>query len=158
MFTSLFLLAILFGFLALPVASLGFVLLPIALISLFNEFAAPRKVLFALFGIAIISSLPPVMRLCQGIWLLVDPGEKNPKHAAMLASQMMSSGWTVAYLSSNGWLIPGQTTWLLITYWFICLTQLWAGFFLVLTVRWPLFGDLTSSSRQCVAGMMRRKR
>jgi len=102
--TVLFWLAIPLGFFALPVGSLGFLLLPFALVSLFNQFAAPRVVLLKLFAVVIVSSLPPVMRFCQRVWLLLDPSEGNPKHAAMLGSQMLSSGWTVAYLSSDGWL------------------------------------------------------
>lgn len=133
MTTVLFWLAIPLGFLALPVGALGFVLLPFAIISLFNEFAAPRDVLLALLGIAIGTSLPPLQQLCGRVWRVFVPSEDNFKHAMLLGSQFLSSALTVAYLTGNHLIDTPQSTWLLTTYWFICLTQLWSSLFLVFT-------------------------
>ncbi len=127
--TILFWLAIPLGFAGLPVSFAGFLLLPFALISLFNQFAAPRDVLLALFGIAIGSSLPPLFQLCGRLWRWLDPSEDNFKHACLLGSQVLSSGVTVAYLNAHGWIGGSQSTWLLTSYWFICLVQLWASGF-----------------------------
>jgi hypothetical protein len=131
MTTILFWLAIPFGFFGLPVGAVGFVLLPFAIVSLFNEFAAPRGVLLSLLFIAISTSLPPVQQLCGRLWRVVEPSENNFKHAMLLGSQFLSSFLTIAYLTSNQLIGATQSTWLLTTYWFICLVQLWGSVFLI---------------------------
>jgi len=135
MTTILFWLAIPLGFSALPIGTLGFVLLPFAIVSLFNQFAAPRDVLVALLGIAVITSLPPLQKLCGHVWRIFEPSEDNFRHAMLLGSQFLSSALTVAYLTSNHLIGTPRSTWLLTAYWFICLTQLWSCFFLILTSR-----------------------
>ena len=129
--TILFWLAIPLGFLGLPVSAAGYLLLPFALVSLFNAFAAPRGVLLALLVISFASSLPPLFRLCGQLWRLLDPGEENFKHACLLGSEVLSSGATVAYLQNEGWIGGTNLSWLLTSYWFICLVQLWTSGFYV---------------------------
>jgi hypothetical protein len=63
MTTFLFWLAIPLGFSGLPVSAFGIVLLPFAVVSLFNDFAAPRDVVWAMFGIAIVTVVPTIQRL-----------------------------------------------------------------------------------------------
>jgi hypothetical protein len=131
MTTILFWLAIPLGFFGLPVGALGFVLLPFAIVSLFNEFAAPRDVLLALLSIAIGTSLPPLQQLCGRIWRVFDPSEDNFRHAMLLGSQFLSAALTVAYLTNHQVIGTSKSTWLLTTYWFICLTQLWGSVFII---------------------------
>lgn len=132
MTTLLFWLAILLGFSGLPVSLISYILLPFGIVSLFNEFAAPRIVLLSLLAINGITYLRPVSILCQRIWLLLCPQEDNPKHAMLLGSQTVAAAASIAYLSGNGWIHTTKSTWLLTAYWFICLTQLWGAFFMIL--------------------------
>jgi hypothetical protein len=133
MTTLLFWIAIPIGFSGLPVSLAGYVLLPFGIVSLFNEFAAPRIALLSLFGIVIITSLPPASIICQRAWLLLFPREESPKHAMLLGSQAVASAVSVAYLLGNGWIDTPKSTWLLTAYWFLCLVQLWGVFFMLLT-------------------------
>ena len=133
MTSVLFWLAIPLGFFGFPVGVLSFVLIPFAVISLFNEFAAPRGVLFVLLAIQLCTSLPLVAILGQRIWQLLDPSEDNPKHALALGSQVLSSAASVAYLTSHGWIGTPNSTSLLTAYWFYSITTLWGSFFLILT-------------------------
>ena len=139
MTTFLFCLAIALGFFAFPLAALGWVLLPFSVISLFNEFAAPRDVLIALLLMSFCTSIPPIQVMCGQIWRLLDPGEDNFKHACMLGSEMFSSALLVWFLVSKGWIGTEQSTWLLTSYWFISIGQLSSGFFFVLTNRYSRF-------------------
>ncbi len=133
--TILFWLAIPLGFMAIPIGMLGFALLPFALVSLFNEFAASRETLFSLFGIVLATSLPPIRIWCGVIWKKLDNSESNTSHAQLLGCQMLSSALTIAYLYHQKLIGTPESSWLLLAYWFICLVELWSGFFLVVTQR-----------------------
>ena len=135
MTTFLFWLAIALGVFAFPLAAFGWVLLPFSVISLFNEFAAPRDVLIALLLMSFCTSFPPIQMMCGQIWRLLDPGEDNFKHACLLGSEMLSSALVVWFLVSKGWIGTDQSTWLLTSYWFISIGQLSSGFCFVLTER-----------------------
>ncbi len=132
MTTFLFWLAIPLGFSGLPVSAFGIVLLPFAVVSLFNDFAAPRGVVWTLFGIAIVTVVPVMQRLIGHAWLLLDPTEDSHKKASLLGSQVFTSAATVVYLADQNLIGTPDGTWLLTSYWFICLTQLWSAFFLLL--------------------------
>ena len=110
------------GLIGLPIGMLGFLLLPPAVISLFNEFAAPREVLLTMLGIFFLSALPVRLRIWQKLWMQAIPGEGNPRDAAEMGSGFCRDLSTVIYLS-HYW--PGpQSTWLIIAYWFIAFAQL----------------------------------
>ena len=132
MTTFLFWLAIPLGFLPLPIGILDFVFLPFALVSLFNEFAAPRDVLLALFGLALLPVLPPLQRLCRRVWLILDPTEDNRRHAMLLGAEVLSSALAVYYITSHQLIGSAHSSWLITAYWFTCLVQLWSAAFLVL--------------------------
>jgi hypothetical protein len=131
MTTLLFWLAIPLGFSGLPVSLISYALLPFGVVSLFNEFAAPRITLFILIGINIVTSLPPISILCQRAWLFLYRQEEEPKHALLLGSQTVAAAASIAYLSSQGWIGTSKQTWLLTVYWFICLVQVWGAFFML---------------------------
>ena len=131
--TILFWLAIPLGLTALAVGLLGYALLPFSVISLFNQFAAPRRVLITLLLLNWFTSMPPIFRLCGRAWRIFDPDEGDFKKACLLGAQIISSALTVGYLTSQGWIGTPQSTWLLTAYWFICLTQLWSGGFLLIS-------------------------
>ena len=110
------------GLIGLPIGMLGFLILPPAVISLFNEFAAPREVLLTMLGIFFLSALPVRLRFWQKLWMSVIPGEENPRDAAEMGSGFCRDLSTVIYLNQY-W--PGtQSTWLIIAYWFIAFAQL----------------------------------
>jgi len=110
------------GLIGLPIGMLGFLLLPPAVISLFNEFAAPREVLLTILGIFFLSALPVRLRVWQKLWISVIPGEENPRDAAEMGSGFCRDLSTFIYLNQY-W--PGtQSTWLIIAYWFIAFAQL----------------------------------
>jgi len=132
--TILFWLAIPVGLSAFPVSLLGYVLLPISLISLVNQFAAPRQVLLVIILINVIAGLPPVRTLCGRLWRIVTT-EDDFQQGSLLGSSLLSSVVTVGYLTSKGWIGTEQSTWLLTAYWFLSLTQLWNGAFLLIG-RW----------------------
>jgi hypothetical protein len=134
MTTFLFWLAIPLGFSGLPVSAFGIVLLPFAVVSLFNDFAAPRDVVWAMFGIAIVTVVPTIQRLIGRVWLFLDPTEESAKKASLLGSQVFTSATTVVYLANQNLIGAPDGSWLLTSYWFICLTQLWSAFFLLLFV------------------------
>ena len=115
--------ALFVGLLGLPMGMLGFLLLPPAIISLFNEFAAPREVLLTLLAIVLLSAIPNRVRMWQSFWLSVNPAEENPRDAALLGSGLFRDAASVIYLS-QGWVGTAQSTWLIMAYWFICLAQL----------------------------------
>ncbi len=131
MTTLLFWLAIPLGFLGLPVSLISYALFPFGIVSLFNEFAAPRIALLSLLAINVSISLPPVSIWCQRIWLLLYRQEESPKRAMLLGSQAVAAAASIAYLSGNGWIDAAKSTWLLTAYWFLCLAQLWGAFFML---------------------------
>lgn len=134
MTTFLFWLAIPLGFSCLPVSAFGVVLLPFAAVSLFNDFAAPRDVVWTLFGVAVVTVVPTIQRLIGHVWLLLGPTEESPKKASLLGSQVFSSAAIVVYLADQHLIGTPDGTWLLTSYWSICLTQLWSAFFLLFFV------------------------
>jgi hypothetical protein len=135
MTTFLFWLAIPLGFTGLPVAAFGIVLLPFAVVSLFNEFSAPREVLWNLFGIYIVTFVPFFRWLLGTIWQTIDPTEDSPKRASLLGAKVFTAAFSLAYLDGWGLIGTSNSSWLLTSYWFICLTQLWSATFL-LTFAW----------------------
>ena len=89
MTTFLFWLAIPLGFSGLPVSAFGIVLLPFAVVSLFNDFAAPRDVVWAMFGIAIVTVVPTIQRLIGRVWLFLETQDFTAQHHRMQAAGVM---------------------------------------------------------------------
>jgi hypothetical protein len=89
---------------------------------------------WAMFGIAIVTVVPTIQRLIGRVWLFLDPTEESTKKASLLGSQVFTSATTVVYLANQNLIGAPDGSWLLTSYWFICLTQLWSAFFLLLFV------------------------
>ena len=79
------------GLLGFPVGLLGYVLFPFSIISLFNEFAAPRGVLIGLLVISFTTCVPSIAQLCGRVWTWLDPDVESFKHAVLVGGQMLTS-------------------------------------------------------------------
>lgn len=132
MTTFLFWLAIPLGFSGLPFGLFGFLLLPFAVVSLFNEFAASRDVLWLIFGLNAVTRLPFPLWFLGVFWQTIDPSEDNPRRASLLCAQVVTAVLSVGYLDVKGLIGAPNSSWLLTSYWFICLIQIWAAVFILI--------------------------
>lgn len=129
MTTFLFWLAIPLGFIGLPVGYFSVLLLPIALLSLINEFAAPREIIWQVFTINLVPLLTPIPAFIGGLLIASDPQKPNPREPVLLGSQVLSAGLFVYITATRDLIGIPQGTWLITSYWLICLIQLWSAFF-----------------------------
>lgn len=129
MTTFLFWLAIPLGFISLPVEYFSILLLPVALLSLFNEVAAPREIIWQVFTINLVPLLTPAPAFIGGLLIASDPRKPNPRDPVILGSQVLSAGLFVYIMATRDLIGTPQGTWLITGYWFICLIQLWSAFF-----------------------------
>ena len=129
MTTFLFWLAIPLGFIGLPVGYFSILLLPVALLSLFNELAAPREIIWQAFGINLVPLLTPIPGFIGRVLINSDPQKTNPRDPSLLGSQVLSAGLFVYFMATRDFIGTPQGTWLITSYWFICIIQLWSAFF-----------------------------
>lgn len=136
MTTFLFWLAIPLGFISLPVGFFLVLLLPIALLSLINEFAASREIIWAVLTINLVPLLTPVPVFIGRFLIASDPHKPNPRDPVLLGSQVLSAGLFVYIMATRDLIGTPQGTWLITSYWFICLIQLWSTFFYLISSWW----------------------
>ena len=129
MITLLFWLAIPLGFIGLPAGYFSILLLPVALLSLFNEFAAPREIIWQVLAINLVPLLTPIPAFIGGLLIANDPQKPNPRDPVLLGSLVLSAGLFVYVMATRDLIGTPQGTWLITSYWFICLIQLWSAFF-----------------------------